>query len=119
METELAKRIGTAARKARTARGESQADVAENVGISHEFYARIERGKTMPSVPTLVKLATALEVSVDSLVGSRSAAQPRVTSREAETPDVRRLVRRVRQAKPRSVRLLNLVAIALDGPRAR
>lgn len=114
MEREIARRIGLAARAARNARGESQADTAERVGISLDFYARIERGQTMPSVPTLVRIARALEVSTDTLLGPRKAAVLAPAAPGADTPDVRRLIRRVRQARPKSVRVLNIVAAALN-----
>ena len=118
METELAKKIGAAARTARKARGWSQADAAERIGISLEFYARIERGQTMPSTPTLVAMGQALEVSLDILTGrvrGREPARPRPAVEES--PELRRLLRRLRQAKPKTVRLLNLIAAALERSR--
>lgn len=69
MDDHLAKTIGSAARSARLARGLTQEDAADIVGVSLEFYARIERGKTLPSVPTLLRLAAALGVSADVLLG--------------------------------------------------
>jgi transcriptional regulator with XRE-family HTH domain len=119
METDLAKKIGAAARTARKARRWSQADAAERIGISLEFYARIERGQTMPSTPTLVAMGHALDVSLDILTGRvrgrERAARPRPTLEES--PEMRRLLRRLRRAKPRTVRLLNLIAAALEGSR--
>ena len=103
-------------RAARGARGLTQQDTAERAGVSAEFCARIERGKTLPSVPTLVRLADALGTAADSLVGRsrpQFAAHPSDTADEA--PEMRRLVRRLRRAKPRTIRLLNLLASALEG----
>lgn len=115
MDKELAKRIGLAVRAARTSMGCSQADAAELIGISAEFYARIERGGTLPSVPTLFNMASAMNVSADSLLGLRSGTPRRVFPRAiSESPDVRRLLRRLRRAKPRSLRLLNLIVTALE-----
>jgi transcriptional regulator with XRE-family HTH domain len=119
METELAQKIGTAARAARKVHGWSQADAAERIGISSEFYARIERGQTLPSTPTLVAMGKVLDVSLDVLTGivrdRAPAARPR--SPGAESPEMRRLQRRLRRAKPKTVRLLNLLAAALEGAR--
>jgi transcriptional regulator with XRE-family HTH domain len=119
METELAKKIGAAARIARKARGWSQADAAERIGISLEFYARIERGQTLPSTPTLVAMGQALDVSLDVLTGRvrgrEPAARPRPTVEES--PEMRLLLRRLRRAKPKTIRLLNLIAAALEGSR--
>jgi transcriptional regulator with XRE-family HTH domain len=120
MDTELAKTIGAAARAARTAHGLSQADAAERVGISTEFYARIERGGTLPSTPTLLAIAEALDVSADVLLGRASRSGRRAALRAfteddgLELPrDLRLLLRRARRARPKTIRLLNLLAAAL------
>jgi transcriptional regulator with XRE-family HTH domain len=120
MDTGLANKIGSAARIARKRLGLSQADAAERAGISAEFYARIERGGTLPSAPTLVALAEALDVSTDVLVGRTAGRQYPKGAREAtaaaqDSPEVRRLLRRVRRAAPRVVRILNLLAAELSG----
>jgi transcriptional regulator with XRE-family HTH domain len=104
----LAKTIGEAARAARTARGLSQADAAEAVGISLEFYGRIERGGTLPSTPTLRSISEALGVSADALLGL--GKRPLRDMRGSLTPDLNRLLRRLRRAKPRKVRLLATLA---------
>lgn len=119
MDTELAKKIGDAAREARKAFGLTQEDVAERAGISFEFYARIERGGTLPSVPTLVRIADALAVSADVLLGRAGpgtllVAEPPPSLSTGEPPEVRRLVRRLRKADPRTVKLLGLIATELE-----
>jgi transcriptional regulator with XRE-family HTH domain len=118
MDIDLARRIGSQARVARTRLGLSQADAAERAGISAEFYARIERGGTLPSAPTLVALANALEVPTDVLVGrmeGRASATRRAGERLSvqDSPEIRRLLRRARHATPRALRLLNLLAAEL------
>ena len=65
----LARAIGKVVRRSRDGLGWSQADLAEQVETSVEFVSMLERGARMPSVPTLVRLAKALRVSVDELVG--------------------------------------------------
>lgn len=117
MDAELAKAIGAAARVARTRLGLSQADAAERAGISSEFYARIERGGTLPSTPTLVAMADALQVSADVLLGRRRGPIRRPTRQAADEPEsreFRRLLRRARKANPKTLRLLNLVAGAIE-----
>jgi transcriptional regulator with XRE-family HTH domain len=116
----LATTIGGRTRLARTRLALTQADAAERVGISTEFYARIERGGTMPSVPTLVKIATELETSADELLGlagtsERAAGAPAKPPRGAtESVEMRRLIRRLRGASPATLRLLGLVAKAIN-----
>lgn len=61
--------IGTAAREARTALRMTQAEVATAVGLAPEVYGRIERGLLMPSVTTLLSIASVLRVSPDVLLG--------------------------------------------------
>jgi len=120
MDTDLAKKIGAAARTARSAGGWTQADAAERIGISFEFYARIERGQTLPSTPTLIAMGRALAVSLDTLAGMDEKRPPKATRHEpakGESPEMRRLLRRLRRAKPKTVRLLGLVVAALEKPR--
>jgi transcriptional regulator with XRE-family HTH domain len=122
MDETLAKRIGDTARAARRALGMTQADAAERVGISIEFYARIERGGTLPSVPTLVQLARGLGMSADMMLGLSNQAGQGLTGPvmqpplavPAESPEMRNLLRRIRRAKPRTLRLLSLVAAELE-----
>ena len=53
----------------RKEKGWSQTQLAEKVGSRLGHISRIETGKYNPSVDILVKLAEALETSLDSLVG--------------------------------------------------
>ncbi len=97
MNDELAEHIGQAARQARAALRLTQADAAERVGVSIEFYARIERGGTLPSVPTLCRLCSALGVSADVLLGTKhtpsSAPRPRASTERDRR--LRRIVRKL------------------------
>lgn len=47
----------------------SQESLAEEIGCSTIFVSYMERGVKSPSVDTLIKLANALEVSTDILLG--------------------------------------------------
>jgi transcriptional regulator with XRE-family HTH domain len=47
----------------------TQSEVAEILGMAPEVYGRIERGEFMPSVVTLVNVATVLRVTPDQLLG--------------------------------------------------
>jgi len=112
MDARLAKTIGGTARAARLARGLTQEDAADLIDVSLEFYGRIERGRTLPSVPTLLRVATVLRVSTDALLGldrmsEATRARPAVTSQ----PDAatRKLLRRISLARPSTVRLVSLL----------
>jgi transcriptional regulator with XRE-family HTH domain len=65
---ELAKKL----RELRLARGVTQAVVALNVGLGKCGYSDIERGKTFPSINSLIRLADYFEVSLDYLCGRDS-----------------------------------------------
>ena len=119
MDEKLARTIGEATRAARLARKLTQEDAASLIGISLEFFARIERGKTLPSTPTLRKIAIALRVPADVLLGIdqlSDAARARLEPEEAPDAAIaRRLVRRVMRATPSAIRLVNLVLLELEG----
>lgn len=64
--------------KFRKEKGWTQAYLSEKCGITPTNLSHIERGKTKPSVDTLVKIANSLEVNMDSLLcdSLASAATP-------------------------------------------
>lgn len=68
-EDDVRRAIGAAARKARNELRLTQAEVAASVGVAEEVYGRIERGLALPSVPTLLGIATVLRISPDQLLG--------------------------------------------------
>lgn len=77
--------IGQRIRKFRKAHGFSQEELAERVGISTTHMSHIETGNTKLSLPVLVELAAALEVSTDELLSDgrkaeRSAAAEEIAS---------------------------------------
>lgn len=110
-------------RDARRARGWTQAELAERVGIAVEVCGRLERGRVLPRADTLVRLAAALGVSADALLGldagrprERLVAEPE--GEYADPPELSRLVRRLRKQSRRTLRLLDgLVASLGDGAR--
>lgn len=65
--------IGQRIRKYRKAASLSQEQLAEKAGISVTHMSHIETGNTKLSLPVLVSLATALEVSADDLLFDNTA----------------------------------------------
>ena len=94
----------------------TQAEAAEAVGISVEFYARIERGTTLPSTPTLHRLSRALCVPSDALLGLDVLAPvlPTAPPADGESPALKRLFRRLRRASARTVRIVQLLVVELE-----
>ncbi len=62
------KLLGEQIRKQRKSKGYTLEQLAEMLDVSTTFIGQIERAKGIPSLETLVKIANALEVSVDSLL---------------------------------------------------
>ena len=56
-------------RELRKEKGETQAHVAEAIGIAERHYQRFERGANMPNMENAWKLADHFGVSIDYLVG--------------------------------------------------
>ncbi|NTX05981.1 helix-turn-helix transcriptional regulator [Myxococcus sp. CA051A] len=122
MDTELASMLGAAARAARVRMGLTQADVAERIGMASEVYGRLERGHMLPSVQNLRRLCVVLNVPPHQLLGLGDdlAAPPPAKdkagskSREDDTPEMRRLMRNLRKLSPVQLKLMNLVASAMQ-----
>jgi transcriptional regulator with XRE-family HTH domain len=55
-------------RRTRDERGLSQEAVGDRAGMTQSQYARIERGDVDPTIKTLKRLATALEVTAADLL---------------------------------------------------
>lgn len=66
--------IGSNLRCARKKRGLTLEVLAEQANIGANFLGKIERGTSIPSLETLVKLANALEISMDMLLSSQLTA---------------------------------------------
>ena len=121
MDKELAASIGTAARAARSALKLTQEDAAERIGVSAEFYARIERGNSLPSILTFARIVSSLGVSADVLLGRGPFIAPAgagagswTTSPPSDNAEIRRIIRRLRKASPSTLRLVNLLAKELE-----
>ena len=123
MDKELAESIGSIARKARKQKKLTQEDAAELIGVSAEFYARIERGHALPSIQTLTRISTALDVRADDLIGRTATGKPAgEAGREAskplnDSPEIRRLIRKLHGASPATLRLLTLLIKELENQR--
>lgn len=56
-------------KEARLKSGLSQKDASENIGVAKSTYSLYESGKREPSVETIKKIASMLNVSADVLLG--------------------------------------------------
>ncbi|MFP2960571.1 helix-turn-helix domain-containing protein [Myxococcus sp. 1LA] len=76
MYAKLSQQIGTNVRAARHRAGLSQAQVAEAIHVPTLVFSRLERGRLLPSLPTLVGLCGVLRVTVDFILGGKALEVP-------------------------------------------
>jgi transcriptional regulator with XRE-family HTH domain len=119
---ELARTIGKQIAKARRALGITQEEAAERIGITVEYYARLERGQSLPSLLTFAQMSVALEVSAESLmslgdVTARPIAAPPpwyLAPQTDESKQLSRLFRRLRGLPPELVAAAESVVKQLE-----
>ena len=68
-DTELLNRISANLSKIRKEQRYTQREVAELADLNPNYYAKVERGNSMPSLKTIHKLAKALKVTATDIVG--------------------------------------------------
>lgn len=86
------------------------------VDLVTEVYGRIERGGMVPSTPTLVRICHALRISADELlglIGPNGQPRPSGFGVDNERPELRPVIRALRDLEPAQVKLLGQVATAL------
>ena len=72
--TELSRSFGNAVRQVREERGWSQERLAEHADLNRSYIGDLERGRAMPSLATLTKLASALGLQPAALVARFESA---------------------------------------------
>ncbi len=72
--TRLAFELGAAVRELRERRGWSQSQLAQASGMTQSAVARFEAGGTVPTLPVLERLASALDVGLSVKFEARGAA---------------------------------------------
>lgn len=127
MDDRLAEKLGASVRAARLDKGLTQAEAAELLGISLEFFGRIERGKTLPSVETLVRVVARVGVSFDAVAQPQATDKRqggrdhgKVRAREPLDRDerlIRRMLRVLPSLSPRALRAISDLASELVSKR--
>ena len=69
--------LGRRVRALREARGWSQEQLGERIGLHRTYIGHIERGEVNPSLSNIVLVATGLEVDPAELVKGMTATRPR------------------------------------------
>jgi transcriptional regulator with XRE-family HTH domain len=73
--------FGERLRQLRKGKGWTQLQLARNAGIERSMVCNYEIGVNYPPIPTLGKLARALEVSVDRLLGLEESTDQEIQDR--------------------------------------
>jgi transcriptional regulator with XRE-family HTH domain len=73
----VAELFGTSLRETRKRRALSQERLAELTGLSTNYVGEMERGLKAPGLPVIVRLARALDVGVNDLLGGFTDANIR------------------------------------------
>lgn len=88
ISNDLSARIATRIRAERTARNWSLAELADRSGVSKAMLSSIERGAASPTAPILVRIATAFELTLSSLI-ARAELQGGSVARCKDQPEWR------------------------------
>lgn len=114
-DEERRRRFARNLRAARERARLTQAGMAAKLGMADEVYARYERAKMWPSIDKLCLLCDILECSVDSLLGLDEGPPTATEPPPPEDPQpVRRLMRQLRKARLKTVRLVGRMLNELD-----
>lgn len=116
MDRHIAISLGKAARKARKALGLTQEQMAERLEVSVEFYGRMERGVSLPSVETFARMVDVLGVRPATLLDIHALRATLAASAALDMPtdfrepaEIRRLLPMLRQARPETLYLVRLL----------
>lgn len=117
------KDIGDRIAELRRIRGMKQDELAELAKISRISIARYESGKMEPGVFALSRIADALEVTTDELIGrtERTEKDPEVdeqwiiSEKIRRDPELRTLFSQAKTAKPNAIRAAVAVLKSLEG----
>lgn len=96
--------IGQRIRQYRQEKGLSQEILSEKADVTPAHFSHIERGHTKPSLPTLIRIANALDITIDDLLCDNVEK-----SRHVRIKDVDRLLE---DCTPQEMKALTEVLIA-------
>lgn len=99
------KAIGTRIKEAREAKGLTQEQLAEMVGLSSTHISVIERGVKTPKLETFIEIANALDVTSDSLLLDVLNNSLQITTTEL-SEQIKRLPPKEQRKILRAVRVL-------------
>lgn len=84
--------LGESIRKLREQRKFSQKEVANAINVAPTQYSRVETGKVMPSVKTLIKVARVLDVPIDAIINGSANPNQEITIKDKSLFEKVRLI---------------------------
>ena len=67
--TDTAKKLGLNIKRIREAKGMTQGDLCRKLDVDRAYMSNVESGKKNPTLATIERIAKALGVSIEKLVG--------------------------------------------------
>jgi len=67
--SEYAKKLGENIRRIRLAKGMTQGDLCRKLEVDRGYMSNVESGKKNPTLSTIERIAKALDVSINELMG--------------------------------------------------
>ena len=110
---DLGTAIGAGLHQVRRELGMTQKQIAARIGLTGKYYARLERGQALPSVPAFYRIVTQLQVDATALLGVRYEKSP-VRQEVKENPALARLIDQLRDASKERVRLIKMLVDELE-----
>jgi len=103
--------IGDHIKRLREAKGLSQKELAGMIGVNPAQYGRVENKKVEPTLKTLLKIADALEVSLDDIVKGKNDPLKEVEVKDKTLADKIRLIDQLPEEEKATV--LKVIDMAL------
>lgn len=85
------KQIAQQIKEKRKSYGYTQEQMSEQLEMSYSYYTKIENGYQTPSLNTLIKIASALHISLDKLIYGKGPENPQFS------PDAQELLQFIDQ----------------------
>ncbi|AXR62923.1 helix-turn-helix domain-containing protein [Leptospira mayottensis] len=101
----LVEKLGTNIRSLRSKKGWSQTELADKIGVHLTHINRIENGKYLPSLDTVVLLAEALESSLDILVNGSTESSKDIRIEDQSFAEKIRLLNSLDEEEKKAVTL--------------
>ena len=87
------KQIAQQIKEKRKSYGYTQEQMSEKLEMSYSYYTKIENGYQTPSLNTLVKIASALHISLDKLIYGKTPENPQELLQFIDQYDRNELIR--------------------------